>query len=134
MATKKKTLIYYLNLPWSYTIEQETHNRKTYYIIRVNELPGVCTDAKTIEEGMASIKEAIKAAIKLYLKQGDPIPEPIDKKKFKGNIAYRTTAERHYLLSKIAVYEQKSLSKTLDLLVDKSIEKLGLTELHPNPK
>jgi len=134
MATKKKTLTYYLNLPWSYTIEQETYNRKTYYIIRVNELPGVCTDAKTIEEGMTSIKEAIKAAIKLYLKQGDPIPEPIDKKKFKGNIAYRTTAERHYLLSKIAVHEQKSLSKTLDLLVDKSIEKLGLTELHTNPK
>lgn len=83
---------------------------------------------------MASIKEAIKAAIKLYLKQGDPIPEPIDKKKFKGNIAYRTTAERHYLLSKIAVHEQKSLSKTLDLLVDKSIEKLGLAEPHTKVK
>jgi len=134
MATKKKTLTYYLNLPWSYTIEQETHHRTTYYIIRVNELPGVCTDAKTIEEGMTSIKEVIKASIKLYLKQGDPIPEPIDKKKFKGNIAYRTTAERHYLLSKIAVHEQKSLSKTLDLLVDKSIEKLGLAEPHAKTK
>ena len=128
MATKKNPLTYYLNLPWSYTIEQETSNRKTYYIIRVNELPGVCTDAKTIEEGLAAIKEAIKAAIRLYLKQGDSIPEPIDKKKFKGNIAYRTTVERHYLLSKIAIHEQKSLSKTLDLLVDKSIEKLGLVE------
>jgi predicted RNase H-like HicB family nuclease len=134
MATKKKNLSYYLKLPWSYTIEQETYNRKTYHIIRVNELPGVCTDSETIEKGMIEIKEAIKAAIKLYLKQGDSIPEPIDKKKFKGNIAYRTTAERHYLLSKIAIHEQKSLSKTLDLLVDKSIEKLGLTEPHVNLK
>ena len=131
MATKKKTLTYYLNLPWSYTIEQETYNRKAYYIIRVNELPGVCTDAETIEEGMVAIKEVIKASIKLYLKQGDPIPEPIDKKKFKGNIAYRTTAERHFLLSKIALHEQKSLSKTLDLLVDKSLEKLSLSGI-PN--
>ena len=59
MAIKKKNLSYYLNLNWSYTIEQETHNRKTYYIIRVNELPGVCTDAETIEEGVnhPSLKE-----------------------------------------------------------------------------
>ena len=49
---------------------------------------------------MESIKEALRAAIKLYLKQGDLVPEPIDKKKFKGNISYRTSAERHYLLSK----------------------------------
>ncbi|MBF5059485.1 type II toxin-antitoxin system HicB family antitoxin [Candidatus Neptunochlamydia vexilliferae] len=127
MATKKKSLSYYLNLNWSYTVEQETYNRKTYYIIRVNELPGICTDADTIEEGMKLIKEAIKGAIKLYLKQGDPIPEPVDKKKFKGNISYRTTAERHYLLSKIAVQEHKSLSKTLDLIVDKGIEEFGLS-------
>ena len=86
MTTKKKTFSYYLNLPWSYMIEQEMYNRKAYYIIRVNELPGVCTDAESIEEGMEAIKEVIKASIKLYLKQGDPIPEPIDKKKFKENI------------------------------------------------
>ncbi|NGX51676.1 MAG: hypothetical protein K1060chlam2_01549 [Chlamydiae bacterium] len=76
MATKKKSLNYYLHLNWSYTIEQETDNRKSYFIIRVNELPGVCTDAETVEEGMESINEALKAAIKLYLIQGDPIPEP----------------------------------------------------------
>jgi len=132
MATKKKNLSYYLQLNWSYTLERETLNRKAYYIIRVNELPGVCTDAETVEEGMKSIKEVIKAAIKLYLKQGDPIPEPIDKKKFKGNIAYRTSAERHYLLSKIALHEQKSLSKTLDSLVDRSLEHLG--DLGVSPK
>jgi predicted RNase H-like HicB family nuclease len=128
MGTKKKNLNYYLNLNWSYTIEQERHNRKSYYIIRINELPGVCTDAESIEEGMESIKEALRAAIKLYLKQGDLVPEPIDKKKFKGNISYRTSAERHYLLSKIALHEQSSLSKTLDLLVDRSIESLGFLQ------
>ena len=55
MTNKEKTLNYYLHLKWSYTIEQETHNRKSYYVIRVNELPGVCSDAETIEEGMKSI-------------------------------------------------------------------------------
>ncbi len=123
----KKNLSYYLNLNWSYTIEQESFNRKKYFIIRVNELPGVCTDAETIDEGMQLIQEAIKASIKLYLKQKDPIPEPIDKKKFKGNITYRTTAERHYLLSKIAIEKHSSLSKTLDMLVDNGLEKYGFS-------
>ena len=47
----KKNLKYYLSLNWSYTVEQEIHKGKRYYIIRVNELPGICTDAESIEEG-----------------------------------------------------------------------------------
>ena len=70
MATKKD-LKYYLGLNWSYTIEQDFYRRKKFYIIRVNELPGVCTDANTIEEGMQNIQDAIIATIELYLEQGD---------------------------------------------------------------
>lgn len=121
MATKKN-IKYYLNLNWSFTIEQETHKGKRYYIIRVNELPGVCTDAESIEEGMESIKEAIEAAVRLYMKNKEPIPEPIKKEAFKGNIAYRTTSERHYYVAKIAKEMHKSISKTLDELVDAGIE------------
>ncbi|NGX37339.1 MAG: hypothetical protein K1000chlam2_00493 [Chlamydiae bacterium] len=124
MATRKKTLKYYLDLNWSYTIEQEKYRGKTYYIIRVNELPGVCTDADSIAEGMENIKTAIKASIKLYMKHGELVPEPIDKKKFKGNIAYRTSSERHYQLAKIALRKNTSLSKTLDLIVDTGIDRL----------
>lgn len=46
MATKKG-LKYYLGLNWSYTIEQDVYRKKKFYIIRVNELPGVCTFDKT---------------------------------------------------------------------------------------
>jgi predicted RNase H-like HicB family nuclease len=96
IMSNKKPLKYYLNLPWSFTIEQEGEKTNRYYIIRVNELPGICTDAETVEEGMELIKEAIEAAIKLYLKNGEAVPEPVKKSEFKGNIAYRTTSERHY--------------------------------------
>lgn len=67
---------------WSYTIEQASNERKGYYIIRVNELPGICTDAETIEEGMENIQEAIAGAIHLYLKNNEPIPEPNSKKDY----------------------------------------------------
>ena len=76
MATKKE-INHYLNLNWSYTIEQEVEKGKHFYIIRVNELPGICTDAETIEEGMKLIQEAIEAAVKLYMKNGEPVPETI---------------------------------------------------------
>ena len=122
----KKSLKHYLNLNWSYTIEQESHKGKHYYIIRVNELPGVCTDAETIEEGMENIKEGIEAAVRLYLKQGEPVPVPIKKDKFKGNIAYRTTSERHYYVAKAAKAMHKSISKTLDTLIDAGIDKLQI--------
>ncbi len=116
--SNKKPLKYYLNLPWSFTIEQEGEKTNRYYIIRVNELPGICTDAETVEEGMELIKEAIEAAIKLYLKNGEAIPEPVKKSEFKGNIAYRTTSERHYNVAKLAKNLHKSISKTIDDLID----------------
>ncbi len=115
-----------MKLNWSYTVEQELHEGKNIYIIRVNELPGVCTDAESIEAGMHAIKEAIAAALKLYAKQGEPIPEPIDKTKFRGNIAYRTDCERHYFIAKAARQMHKSISKTLDVLIDAGMQKLHL--------
>ncbi len=118
----KKNLNYYLNLNWTYTIEKENHKGQSYYIIRVNELPGVCTDAQTIEEGMKEIQDVIQAAIELYLKNGEEVPEPINKEKYKGNIAYRTTSERHYYLAKLAQQQHKSLSKTLDMIIDRSLQ------------
>jgi predicted RNase H-like HicB family nuclease len=123
MATKKN-LKYYLELNWSYTIEQDSHNGKKLYIIRVNELPGVCTDATTIEKGMKNIKKAIAGTIELYLKQGDAIPEPINKEEFKGNISYRTTSERHYYLAKLAQENHVSMNKALDMVFDAGLQKL----------
>ena len=119
MATKKyKDLEYYLNLPWTYTIEQAQEQGQKYYIAYVNELPGICTDASTVEEALELIKEPMIAAFRLYMKHQEEIPEPIDANKFKGNIAYRTTSERHYWLMKEAQRTRKSLSELIDKLVD----------------
>lgn len=122
--TTKKNIEHYLNLNWSYTIEQDVHKGEHFYIIRVNELPGICTDAKSIEEGMVLIKEAIEGAVRLYLKHGEEVPVPIKKEEFKGNIAYRTTCERHYHVAKLAKSMHKSISKTMDDLIDAGLDKL----------
>jgi predicted RNase H-like HicB family nuclease len=129
MATKKD-IKYYMNLNWSYTIEQETHKGLHYYIIRVNELPGVCTDATTVEEGMKEIKDVIAGVVKLYLKNKEPVPEPIKKEQFKGQIAYRTSSSRHYHVAKVAKAMHKSISKTIDDLIDISLDRLNAFPPH----
>jgi predicted RNase H-like HicB family nuclease len=73
----KKNFKYYLGLNWSFTVEQEVSKGYRYFVVRVKELPGVCTDAESIEEGMILIQEAIEASVKLYLKNGAMAPEPV---------------------------------------------------------
>lgn len=115
---KNKDLDYYLNLPWTYTVERESYKGKSYYIIRVNELPGICTDAENLNEGMEGIKDAIACAVEIYQEKGEPVPEPIDKNQYKGRISYRTDSERHYHVAKLANIKHKSISKTIDELID----------------
>lgn len=122
MATKKeikKDLQYYLNLPWTFTLEQsqDAKNQKIY-IIHVNELPGVCTDAPTIQEAAELITDAMKGTFKLYMKHGDSIPEPIREEDFKGKISYRTSSKRHYLIAKEAAKKHISLSQAIDNIID----------------
>lgn len=119
-----KVVDYYLNLPWTYTIKTETNKGSNYYIIRVNELPGICTDSESLDEGMLQIKSLIACAIEIYHEKGEPVPEPIDRDHFKGKILYRTDSERHYIIAKTAHRMHKSISKTLDTLIDTGLEHL----------
>lgn len=124
MVTKKqyKKLSYYLALPWTYTVEQsKDENNNKIYIVRVNELPGICTDAPSVDEAMKLIQEPIAAAIEFYMENNQEIPEPISEEDFKGNISYRTTSRRHYLISKEAQRRDLSLSQMIDNLVDLSL-------------
>jgi antitoxin HicB len=121
MVTKKqyKKLSYYLNLPWTYTVEQtKDENNNKIYVVCVNELPGICTDASSVDEAMKLIQEPISAAIEFYMENNQDIPEPISAEDFKGNISYRTTSKRHYLISKEAQKRKLSLSQLIDNLVD----------------
>jgi antitoxin HicB len=121
---KNKDLNYYLSLPWTYTIATGTDNNKNkIYIVSVNELPGVRTDAPTIEQALEELKDAMVSTFKLYIKHGQTIPEPIHEEQFKGNIAYRTTSRRHYLLAREAQKRQQSLSKVIDEFIDKALNK-----------
>ncbi len=114
----KKDIDYYLNLPWSYTVETITDNGKILYVIKVNELPGIATDAPNIQEAMELIKDAMIGAFELYLENDEEVPEPVDESKYKGNIAYRTTSGRHYKLIREAKRKNVSISQIIDNYID----------------
>lgn len=121
MESKKKykSLKHYLGLPWTYTVEQASdENKNRIYVVRVNELPGICTDATSLDEAMRLIKEPMTAAFEFYMENNEDIPEPVKEEDFKGNIAYRTTSRRHYLINKEAQKRELSLSQLIDNLVD----------------
>ncbi len=124
----KKDLKYYMGLDWSYTVEQSHYKGKKFFIVHVNELPGVCTDGRTINEAMKNIQDAIAVTIELYLEQGDAVPEPVKKEDFKGNISYRTSSERHYYLVKIAQQKHISMNKALDMIFDAGLSKLNFAK------
>ena len=123
MKKNYKDLKYYLNLPWTYTVEiSKDENNNKIYIVRVNELPGICTDAPSLDEAMELIKEPMLAAFEFYMENNEDIPEPLKEEDFKGNIAYRTTSKRHYLISREAQRKKQSLSQVIDRLVDEVLE------------
>jgi len=115
-----KDLAYYLNLPWTYTIENDVDEKgKHIFVIRVNELPGVVTDNYKIEQGIKDLKkEVMPAVFQMYISNGQEIPEPVDETKFQGNIAYRTTPRKHYLIAREAQKNKQSLSQIIDALID----------------
>lgn len=126
MAIKKKVknITYYLNLPWTYTIETEKDEKgKPIFIVHVNELEGVATDAPTIEEAMTLIKEVMEATFHLYLENEEEIPEPKEVAQYKGNIAYRTSSLRHYSLVKEAQKKNISISQLIDNALDLVLKK-----------
>ena len=52
----------------------------------------------------------------------EEIPEPVDETKYKGNISYRTTGKRHYLIAKEAQKRGLSLSEAIDNCIDTSLK------------
>jgi len=114
-----KNLEYYLNLPWTYRVEY-SHEDKCY-VASIAELKGCMSDGETMQESALMIKEALVSHITALLSNGDEIPEPMQPELYKGKIAYRTTPARHYKIALKAGSLGKSISKTIDEMIDFSL-------------
>jgi predicted HicB family RNase H-like nuclease len=57
-------------------------------------------------------------SFEMYQDAGEPIPVPVNEDDFKGNIAYRTTTQRHFEIAKEAKKRKISLSQMIDHYID----------------
>ena len=112
MCMAKKTLDYYLALPYSIVIKELNDETGHYFAGRVEEFYDVKTVGDTIEELYSNIYEVLEMAIEDRLEDGEEVPEPIDDK-YSGKILARLPKSLHKKLSEEAERENTSLNQLL---------------------
>ncbi|MCL2832799.1 MAG: type II toxin-antitoxin system HicB family antitoxin [Treponema sp.] len=108
----KKKMEYYINLPYTYVIEWSDIDN--CFLGSITELEHNMTNGQTREEVIVNLKEALVSYITTSMENKMEIPEPLKKNDFKGNITYRTSSERHYMLAKQAKLAGKSINTFID--------------------
>jgi len=118
----KKTVDYYMNLP--YTIEIIKNNDGSYFC-KIKELKGCMTEADTLEEVVKMIEEAksLWFAAAIEDKVDIPLPESVDETKYNGKILLRLPKYLHKKLVNNAKHEDVSLNYYITtLLAEKNKE------------
>ena len=116
----KKTLDYYLNLPYTYIIEWSDVDG--CFLGSIAELEHNMTYGQTREEVLVNLKEAIISYVTTSLDNNMEIPEPLRIDDFKGSITYRTSKERHYMLAKQAKLYGKSINAFIDEAIGEKLK------------
>ena len=116
----KKKLDYYLKLPYTYIIEWSDVDR--CFLGSIVELESNMTCGVTREEVLANLKEALASYVTTSIDNNMEIPEPLKIEDFKGNITYRTSKERHYILAKQAKLYGKSINAFIDEAIGEKLK------------
>ena len=120
----KKTLDYYLNLPYTYIIEWSDVDG--CFLGNITELEYNMTCGQTREEVFENLKEALISYVTTSLDNNMEIQEPLRIDDFKGSITYRTSKERHYMLAKQAKLYGKSINTFIDEAIGEKLKEAVL--------
>lgn len=72
-----KDIAYYRTLPFTRRVEmREDRPGETYFLARVEELPGLRIDGATADEALLKLDETFDDWIEAMLDAGEEIPEP----------------------------------------------------------
>jgi predicted RNase H-like HicB family nuclease len=115
----KKNTDSYVNLPYTYVIEWSDID--DCFLGSIMELERNMTCGDTREEVLSNLKEALSSYITTSLENNMEIPEPLSISDYKGNITYRTSKEKHYLLAKQAKLSGKSINTFIDEAISEKI-------------
>lgn len=65
------------------------------HVARCLEFPSLSAHGKTVEKALQEIEHVVAETIKWMREEGEPVPEPLGLKKFRGHLTLRVPAEKH---------------------------------------
>ena len=101
----------YLNMPYSYVINQINDESGKYFVARVLELEELIGTGDTYEEAYKDVKEAMESYVETKIANGIELPLPMDSADYSGKFVVRLSKTLHKLLSKRAKEEGVSLNQ-----------------------
>ena len=116
----KKNLDYYMKLNYTYIIDWS--EKDECFLGSIVELERNMTCGATREEVLENLKDALISYVTTSLDNNMEIPEPLKMVDYKGNITYRTSKEKHYMLAKQAKLNGKSINAFIDEAVSEKLE------------
>ncbi len=102
---------YYMNLEYTYIINQVNDESGTYFYARVLELDGCQSHGDTFEEAYENLRDAMLGWIELKIKDKEDIPLPKSADTFSGKFVIRMPKTLHQKLVIEAEKEGVSLNQ-----------------------
>lgn len=124
MSNIKKTVEYYMGLPYEKTIKEVPKDEGGGYVVSVPRLGSSSTYAwgESESEALEAIREIMHDNFKSWIEGGYPIPEPdAEDKKYSGKILLRTTSGVHKFLAEMANDQSISLNQLLNNIMHEAI-------------
>ena len=94
-----------------YTFRIAWSEEDVCHIARCLEFPSLAAQGATIEDAFREIEHVVAQSIKWLLEDGEPVPEPLGLKKFRGNLTLRVPAEKHRELAMRSAEEGVSVNQ-----------------------
>lgn len=94
-----------------YTYRIEWSEEDGIHVARCLEFPSLTAHGQTADEALREIRVVVKESIEWIRGDGDPVPEPMGVRKYKGNLTLRVTPEMHRQLAIKSAEEGVSINK-----------------------
>jgi len=96
---------------YSYWIEWSAEDKT--HIGRCLEFPSLSAHGQKAADALAQIQVVVAESVKTMISEGDPLPEPIGEKSFKGHFTLRIPSDLHRQLTLQAIKDDVSLNQLI---------------------
>lgn len=94
-----------------YTYRIEWSEDDDTHIARCLEFPSLTAHGHTADDALREIRTVVGESLAWIREDGDPVPEPLGVRKYKGNLTLRVPPEMHRQLAMKSAEEGVSINK-----------------------